>query len=55
MEQQREKEFKEKVLKQFLSGEPLFGKVGALTPILKGFFEEALQAPGRRGERRGCE
>lgn len=54
MEHQKEKEFKEKVLKQFLSGEPLFDKVGALAPILKAFFEEALQAPGRRGERRAC-
>src|SRR5690554_1573465 len=44
MEQQKEKEFKEKVLKQFLSGEPLFGKGGAFAPILKGFLEEALQA-----------
>src|SRR5690554_4334564 len=44
MEQQKEKEFKEKVLKQFLSGEPLFGKDGAFAPILKDFLEEALQA-----------
>lgn len=44
MEQQTEKEFKEKVLKQFLSGEPLFGKDGAFAPILKGFLEDALQA-----------
>lgn len=43
MEQQKEKAFKEKVLKQFLSGEPLFGKDGAFSPILKEFLEEALE------------
>lgn len=43
MEQQKEKAFKEKVLKQFLSGEPLFGKNGAFSPILKEFLEEALE------------
>ena len=43
MEQQKEKSFKEKVLKQFLSGEPLFGKNGAFSPILKEFLEEALE------------
>lgn len=43
MEQQKEKAFKEKVLKQFLSGEPLFGKDGAFGPILKEFLEEALE------------
>jgi transposase-like protein len=43
MEQQKEKAFKEKVLKQFLSGEPLFGKEGAFSPILKEFLEEALE------------
>jgi putative transposase len=44
MEQQKEKAFKEKVLKQFLSGEALFGKDGAFGPILKEFLEEALEA-----------
>lgn len=44
MEQQKEKTFKEKVLNQFLSGEPLFGKNGAFSPILKEFLEEALEA-----------
>jgi transposase-like protein len=43
MEQQKEKAFKVKVLKQFLSGEPLFGKNGAFSPILKEFLEEALE------------
>ncbi|MEX2594055.1 MAG: hypothetical protein WD426_14875 [Anditalea sp.] len=43
MEQQKEKEFKEKVLKQFMSGEPLFGKGGAFSPMLKEFLEGALQ------------
>lgn len=41
---EQESTFKEKVLKQFLSGENLFGKEGALAPLLKEFLEEALQA-----------
>lgn len=40
----QESAFKKKVLEQFLSGENLFGKKGALAPILKEFLEEALQA-----------
>lgn len=41
---EQESAFKKKVLEQFLSGENLFGKQGALAPILKEFLEEALQA-----------
>ncbi|EOZ93882.1 transposase [Indibacter alkaliphilus LW1] len=41
---EQESAFKKKVLDQFLSGENLFGKQGALAPILKEFLEEALQA-----------
>lgn len=41
---EQESVFKKKVLEQFLSGENLFGKQGALAPILKEFLEEALQA-----------
>lgn len=44
MREQDQQAFKEKVLKQFLNGEPLFGKDGAFAPILKEFLEEALQA-----------
>lgn len=38
------KELKEKALKQFKNGEPLFGKNGAFAPMLKSFIEEALKA-----------
>lgn len=41
---EQESTFKKKVLDQFLKGENLFGKEGALAPILKEFLEEALQA-----------
>lgn len=41
---EQESAFKKKVLDQFLSGENLFGKNGALSPILKEFLEESLQA-----------
>jgi len=41
---EKESAFKKKVLEQFLSGENLFGKQGALAPLLKEFLEEALQA-----------
>lgn len=37
-------EFREKVLQQFLNGEPLMGKNGALAPMLKEFLETALEA-----------
>ncbi|WP_057937892.1 IS256 family transposase [Algoriphagus resistens] len=41
---EEESAFKKKVLKQFLSGDNLFGKDGALAPLLKDFLEESLQA-----------
>lgn len=41
---EEESAFKKKVLKQFLSGDNLFGKDGALAPLLKEFLEESLQA-----------
>ncbi|PZX46030.1 transposase, partial [Algoriphagus chordae] len=41
---EQESALKKKVLDQFLSGENLFGKNGALSPILKEFLEESLQA-----------
>ncbi|UCS91650.1 IS256 family transposase [Echinicola marina] len=44
MSEEQESAFKKKVLDQFLSGESLFGKNGALSPMLKEFLEEALQA-----------
>lgn len=44
MTQEEIKEFKEKALKQFLSGESLTGKDGAFSPMLKEFLEEALEA-----------
>ncbi|MEB2784682.1 IS256 family transposase [Algoriphagus persicinus] len=53
---EQESAFKKKVLEQFLSGENLFGKQGALAPILKEFLEEALQAEMEdhlRGEESG--
>ena len=37
-------QLKEKAIRQFKKGEPLFGKGGAFTPILKSFLEEALNA-----------
>jgi|TARA_R110000744_G_C19308982_1_gene556507 transposase-like protein len=41
----KEKEtLKEKALRQFKDGSPLFGKDGAFAPLLKEFLEEALEA-----------
>lgn len=37
-------ELKEKALKKFKNGEPLFGKNGAFAPMLKSFIEEALKS-----------
>ena len=37
-------ELKQKALKQFRSGESLFGKEGAFAPLLQKFIEEALEA-----------
>src|SRR5690606_3121918 len=44
MKEKQLKLFKQKALKQFLSGEPLLGKDGAFAPMLKEFLEEALEA-----------
>lgn len=44
MENEEIKALKEKVLKQFLTGESLTGKGGAFAPMLKEFLEEALEA-----------
>lgn len=44
MKEEQLKAFKQKALKQFLSGEPLLGKDGAFAPMLKEFLEEALEA-----------
>ena len=44
MKEEQLKAFKQKALKQFLSGEPLLGKGGAFAPMLKEFLEEALEA-----------
>ena len=35
---------REKTMKQFKNGEPLFGKEGALAPLLKSFIEDTLKA-----------
>lgn len=37
-------ELKNKALKQFRSGQSLFGKDGAFAPLLKTFLKEALEA-----------
>lgn len=44
MSKQEKESLKEKALKQLKNGEPLFGKDGAFSPILKEFLEEALEA-----------
>lgn len=44
MTQKEIDELQEKALKQFKSGESLFGKDGAFAPMLKSFLEAALQA-----------
>lgn len=44
MKEQEREDLKEKALKQFFNGEPLFGKGGAFAPMLKEFLEEALEA-----------
>lgn len=43
MRQEQINELKEKVVKQVLSGEPLLGKNGAFSPMLKEFLEAALE------------
>ena len=43
MNNQKYKQLKEKALKQFKSGQALFGKNGAFAPILKSLLEEALK------------
>lgn len=44
MTQQEIDELQKKALKQFKSGESLFGKDGAFAPMLKNFIEAAMQA-----------
>lgn len=44
MTQKEIEELQEKALKQFKSGESLFGKDGAFAPMLKNFIEAAMQA-----------
>lgn len=44
MSTQEKESLKEKALRQFKNGEPLFGKDGAFAPMLKEFLEEALEA-----------
>lgn len=44
MNEQEKETLKEKALRQFKNGEPLFGKDGAFAPMLKEFLEEALEA-----------
>jgi len=44
MSEQEKETLKEKALRQFKNGEPLFGKKGAFAPLLKEFLEEALEA-----------
>ncbi len=44
MSTQEKESLKEKALRQFKNGEPLFGKDGAFGPMLKEFLEEALEA-----------
>ena len=43
MNNQEYEQLKEKALKQFKSGQALFGKNGAFTSMLKNFLEEALK------------
>ena len=43
MNNQEYEQLKEKVLKQFKSGQVLFEKNGTFVPILKSFLEEALK------------
>jgi putative transposase len=42
-EQLSAEELKKKVLKQFMSGESLYGKNGAFAPMIKSFLESALE------------
>ncbi len=44
MSTEEKENLKEKALRQFKNGEPLFGKGGAFAPMLKEFLEEALEA-----------
>tara|TARA_R110002111_G_C5946356_1_gene368177 strand:- start:74 stop:1303 length:1230 start_codon:yes stop_codon:yes gene_type:complete len=44
MNTEEKESLKEKALRQFKNGEPLFGKDGAFAPMLKEFLEEALEA-----------
>ena len=63
MNNQKYEQLKEKALKQFKSGQALFGKNVAFAPMLKSFLEEALKtemdaylnqkARSRRNKRNG--
>lgn len=44
MSTEEKENLKEKALRQFKNGEPLFGRGGAFAPMLKEFLEEALEA-----------
>jgi transposase-like protein len=44
MSTEEKENLKEKALRQFKNGVPLFGKDGAFAPMLKEFLEEALEA-----------
>jgi len=44
MSEQEKETLKEKALRQFKTGEPLFGRDGAFAPLLKEFLEDALEA-----------
>lgn len=44
MSNQEKEALKEKALRQLKNGDPLFGKGGAFSPLLKEFLEEALEA-----------
>jgi len=44
MKQEELNQLKEKALKQFKEGKPLFGKDGAFAPLLQEFLQEALEA-----------
>ena len=42
-EQLNAEELKKKALKQFMSGESLYGKNGAFAPMIKSFLEAAME------------
>ena len=44
MTNEEQREFEKKAIDQFMSGKSLFGKDGAIAPLLKNFIENALEA-----------